>query len=41
MKGKAIAVGILAILTRQLEQSQRLLEHHQEPWYRRVKRGKT
>ena len=23
-------------MTRQLEQSQRLLEHHQEPWYRRV-----
>ena len=23
-------------MTRQVEQSQRLLEHHQEPWYRRV-----
>jgi len=27
---------ILLQLTRQLEQSQRLLEHHQDPWYRRV-----
>ena len=26
---------IVMQLTRQLEQSQRLLEHHQEPWYRR------
>jgi excisionase family DNA binding protein len=26
---------IIMQLTRQLEQSQRLLEYHQEPWYRR------
>ena len=27
---------IILQLTRQLEQSQRLLKYHQEPWYRRV-----
>ncbi len=27
---------ILLQLTRQLEQSQRLLEYHQDPWYRRL-----
>jgi len=27
---------IILQLTRQLEQSQRLLEYHQEPWYKRV-----
>lgn len=31
---------IVLQLTRQLEQSQRLLEYHQEPWYRRWFRGK-
>ncbi len=27
---------IILQLTRQVDQAQRLLEHHQEPWYRRV-----
>ena len=31
---------IVLNLTRQLEQSQRLLEHHQEPWYRKWFRKK-
>ncbi len=31
---------IILQLTRQMEQSQRLLEYHQEPWYRRVFRKK-
>jgi hypothetical protein len=31
---------IVLQLTRQLEQSQLLLEHHKEPWYRRVIKGK-
>jgi excisionase family DNA binding protein len=32
---------IILQLTRQLEQSQRLLEYHQEPWYRRWFRRKS
>lgn len=33
---------IILQLTRQLEQSQRLLEYHQEPWYRKwFRRGRT
>ena len=31
---------IILQLTRQLEQSQRLLEYHQEPWYRKLFRKK-
>lgn len=31
---------IILQLTRQVEQSQRLLEYHEEPWYRRVFRRK-
>lgn len=31
---------IVLQLTRQLEQSQRLLEYHQEPWYRKLFRRK-
>ncbi len=32
---------IILQLTRQLDQSQRLLEHHQEPWYRRWRRKRN
>lgn len=35
-QGKERSDTIIIQLTRQLEQSQRLLEYHQEPWYRRV-----
>lgn len=35
-QSKERADTIILQLTRQLDQSQRLLEHHQEPWYRRV-----
>ena len=31
---------IVLQMTRQLEQSQRLLEHHQQPWYKRVLKRK-
>jgi hypothetical protein len=41
-KSKERSDMIVLQLTRQLEQSQRLLEHHQEPWYRRVfRRNRT
>ena len=33
---KERADTILLQMTRQLEQSQRLLEYHEEPWYRRI-----
>jgi len=32
---------IVLQMTKQLEQSQRLLEYHQEPWYRRLFRKKV
>lgn len=35
-QSKERADTIILQLTRQLEQSQRLLEYHQEPWYRRI-----